>query len=80
MTTDPACLTVVNHLVKYQLATVKTERILTMTKILTMENWPSLKLADCEIQVMGSWLLYIPAGLIQVHPHIKYQLATISRT
>ena len=41
---------------------------------------PGLKLADHEIKVMRSWLLYIPAGLIEVHPHMKYQLATISRT
>ena len=25
-----------------------------------------------------SWLLHIPAGLIEIHPHIKYQLATIN--
>ena len=30
--------------------------------------------------VMRSWLLYIPACLIEVHPHMKYQLATINRS
>ena len=29
---------------------------------------------------MRSWLFYIPAGLIEVHPHMKYQLATINRS
>ena len=31
---------------------------------------------------MRSCLLYIPAGVIKVHvhPHLKYQFATISRT
>ena len=28
---------------------------------------------------MWSWLLYIPAGLIEIHPKMKYQLATINR-
>ena len=27
---------------------------------------------------MRSWLLYIPAGLIEMHPQMKYQLATIN--
>ena len=29
---------------------------------------------------MRSWLLYIPAGLIEIHPQMKYQLATINRS
>ena len=29
---------------------------------------------------MRSWLLYIPAGLIEIHPHMKYQLAIINRS
>ena len=49
-------------------------------KIFTMKTGRSLKLADREIKVMKSWLLSIPAGLREVHPHMKYQLATISRT
>ena len=27
---------------------------------------------------MRSWLLYIPAGLIEVHPHMKYQLLPLA--
>ena len=37
------------------------------------------KSVDRETEVMMSWLLYIPAGLIEIHPHIKYDLATIIR-
>ena len=51
---------------------------LPMTKILTIEN-QSLKTKDSEIYVKRSWLLYIPAGLIEIHPHKKYQLATVNR-
>ena len=29
---------------------------------------------------MRSWLLYIPAGLIEIHPHMKYQLAITNRS
>ena len=29
---------------------------------------------------MRSWFLYIPAGLIEIHPQMKYQLATINRS
>ena len=29
---------------------------------------------------MRSWVLYIPAGLIEIHIHMKYQLATINRS
>ena len=29
---------------------------------------------------MRSWLLYILAGLIEIHTHMKYQLATINRS
>ena len=29
---------------------------------------------------MRSWLLYIPAGLIEIHPHMEDQLATINKS
>ena len=29
---------------------------------------------------MRSWPLYFPASLIEIHPHMKYQLATINRS
>ena len=51
---------------------------LPMTKILTMDN-----LAQVQSQwaiKYRSWLLYIPAGLIEIYPHMKYQLPTINRS
>ena len=51
-----------------------------MTKILTMENQPKSEVSrQWNIgQVMA--LVYIPAGLIEIHPDMKYQLATINRS
>ena len=33
-----------------------------------------------KIKVMKSWLFFIPAGHIEIHPHVKYQLAIINRS
>ena len=38
----------------------------------------SLKSADHEIWVRRSWLLYIPTGVLGIHPYMKYQLAIIN--
>ena len=63
---------------KYQLATIKSLEILPWTKILTLIIWPKSK-------VSGLWYIghevmafYILAGLTEIHPHMKYQLATIN--
>lgn len=36
------------------------------------------KTVDCEIQVMMSRFLYIPASPMQVHSPMKYQLVAIN--
>ena len=43
-----------------------------------MENWPKSEVS--RQWNIGHEVLYIPAGLIEVHPNMKYQFATISRT
>ena len=51
--------------------------ILPWIQTLTMMIWP--KSSQWTVK-SRSWLLYIPAGLIEIHPHMKHQLATINRS
>ena len=52
-------------------------KILPWTKILNLDNLARLKSVDHEIL---SWLFCIPAGLTEIHTHMKYQLATTNRS
>ena len=67
-------------LVKYQLATISRAQESSYDENINHGKWASLKSADHEKLVIRSWLLYIPTGLIELYPHIKYQLATINRS
>ena len=38
--------------------------------------WPKSEVSGPWNIGMRSWLLYIPAGVIEIHPQMNYQLAT----
>ena len=62
MTADPAGLTVVKHLVKYQLVPSTELKNLPMTKILTMENWPK---SEVSLLVCLCWGLTSQSTIFQ---------------
>ena len=45
-----------------------------------MENRPKSEVRRPWYIGQEVWLLYIPAGLIEIHPDMKYQLATVNRS
>ena len=63
---------------RYFFITPRRLNILSWTKILSLIIRPKSEASGREILVLRSWLLYMPAGLIEIHPHMEYQLATIT--
>ena len=52
----------------------------TLGKNLNLDILAKVQSKDREIKVIMSWLLYVPAGLTEIHPYIRYQFAAINRT
>ena len=77
---DAAGLTEIKPLVKYQVATISRAQESTDDKNINhvkSANFWSQKAVKYRSR---SWLLYILAFLIEIHPHMKYQLVTINRS